>query len=154
MYQTTKMRLAAVAKLGSRCSRCNEADPRVLDIDHVKGDGGFHRRVTSSYEILKEIVQGQGLERFQLLCANCHRIKSLENEDRRHYLNSYTKLLHLCEGLNEKLQKKSWNKRVGEEKAKLTRAKTYEAWREQFYKETNEAFAKREAEETVTKGND
>lgn len=115
--QTKKMRLAAVYRLGGKCSRCPETNVLLLDIDHVNGDGKLDRLQRGQYQILKDIIQGIGLERFQLLCVSCHRLKTYENGDHIPYLYSLDKI---CDEINKKLQEKSWTKRVGEEKRRST----------------------------------
>lgn len=77
------MRFMVLQLLGDKCTHCGITDPRVLEIDHVYrtemgkpltrrkqtggNDRGFLRRVLG-----KKIPR----EELQLLCANCHRIKT------------------------------------------------------------------------------
>lgn len=74
-------RVRAVRKLGGECVHCGNPDIRVLQIDHVNGDG---LGITSGYEKIKEwktIVRGTAPDgKFQVLCANCHVIKTRESD--------------------------------------------------------------------------
>lgn len=68
----------AIEALGGICVQCGNGDRRVLQIDHVAGDGHMDRCPGGKrywYVALKEIAAGQ-LSRYQLLCANCHAIKT------------------------------------------------------------------------------
>lgn len=69
-------RKSAIAALGGKCSHCGNDDPRVLQIDHIDGGGNADRK-KSRISILNRIISGSG--GFQLLCANCHCIKSFDN---------------------------------------------------------------------------
>jgi hypothetical protein len=118
--QLNKLRLAAIWRLGAKCACCPECNPLLLDIDHVKGDGKIDRQTRSQYQILKDIIQGIDLDRFQLLCVKCHRLKTYENGDHIPYLHSLEKI---CNEVNRKLQERSWKKRIGDEKRKIAREK-------------------------------
>jgi len=71
------LRQKAIEKLGGKCSGCGESNPLVLEIDHKDNDGKWDRQVRSVFQILKDVTNGIGLDSFQLLCANCHRVKHL-----------------------------------------------------------------------------
>lgn len=77
---TYRRRLRAIEFLGGACSRCGNGDVRVLEIDHVKGDGNLDRRIGRDQGVAcTELAKGiapQG--KYQLLCANCHCIKHWE----------------------------------------------------------------------------
>ena len=77
--QWQKYRLAALAALGTVCVRCGCADSRVLEIDHVDGHGGHERKARSKVSILRRVAADP--TGYQLLCANCHRIKTYEQGD-------------------------------------------------------------------------
>lgn len=79
------LRFAALLFLGSYCSRCACETTRVLQIDHVEKDGKAHRESLSTKggiammtAILKDIKDGNS-NRYQVLCANCHMIKTQED---------------------------------------------------------------------------
>lgn len=65
-------------KCNSRCVDCGNADPRVLDFDHL-GDKEFNlsevtRRGFGRSKIDVEIAK------CEIRCANCHRIKTFERK--------------------------------------------------------------------------
>ncbi len=66
--------------LGSKCSVCGEADPSVLQIDHIFGGGEDERREgLLGPALYRAILRGDRDGELQLMCANCHRIKSKED---------------------------------------------------------------------------
>jgi len=72
-------RLQAIKNLGSECVCCGERCQWVLQFDHKNGDGASHRKSVSkpnSFFIMTQLSAGRDLDRFQLLCANCHTIKT------------------------------------------------------------------------------
>lgn len=78
------LRQQVIDKLGGKCLKCGISDSRVLQVDHVKGDGHVHRKLpgfsngsTNKYlrSILADTTGG-----FQLLCANCNLIKFHEED--------------------------------------------------------------------------
>ncbi len=80
-----KRRAEAVDRLGGKCCRCGNDDARVLQIDHVFNDGARERRpsgprtcVASRVGLFIRIRDDEE-GRYQLLCANCHSIKTWEH---------------------------------------------------------------------------
>lgn len=75
-----ELRLAAIFKMGSACSRCGFDDPRALEMDHIEplNKTGGKRQATA--QVYLGILNGNE-QNFQLLCANCHAIKSYEEDD-------------------------------------------------------------------------
>lgn len=69
-------KLKAYAVLGSCCARCGNTDYRVLQIDHIHNDGYLIRRAKDRRSILSEIIEHNPSDKYQLLCANCHAIKT------------------------------------------------------------------------------
>jgi hypothetical protein len=65
-----------IDSLGGKCVVCGITDIRMLQIDHVNGDGA--RRVTSFAELRASP------DRFQVLCANHHMLKTYEHGDQKH----------------------------------------------------------------------
>ena len=68
--------------LGGKCCKCGyDTDIRALQLDHINGDGYKYRKLygkevryhAKNLDACKEILQ--------VLCANCHAIKSIENRD-------------------------------------------------------------------------
>jgi 5-methylcytosine-specific restriction endonuclease McrA len=77
-------RKQAIASLGGRCSACGYSDWRALQFDHINNDGHLERRSgvaggVSRY-VVRRILKGDDAG-LQLLCANCHAIKTREAED-------------------------------------------------------------------------
>jgi hypothetical protein len=64
------------------CARCGANDIRILELDHIHGTGNADRIARTGgcrggvpfYRALKAAGWPHG---FQVLCANCHRIKTL-----------------------------------------------------------------------------
>ena len=73
------LRTSVVEKLGGACSVCGNSDMRVLDIDHIDGTGYKVNRLSGNIrqQWFRDILDGSATNA-QLLCANCHRIKSYE----------------------------------------------------------------------------
>jgi hypothetical protein len=71
----SNLRRAVFAYLGGGCVRCGNADQRVLQIDHTDGGGRKERAALGSLSIYRAILKGK--PGYQLLCANCHAIKTL-----------------------------------------------------------------------------
>lgn len=65
-------------ELGGRCCQCGFDDWRALQVDHVNGGGRAHRQRNGGWSywisILRAVLANTG--EYQLLCANCHMIKS------------------------------------------------------------------------------
>ena len=70
-------RQKAIDHLGGKCHRCGFDDIRCLDVDHIFGGGTKERARKDRIAFYKEIVAGLR-DDVQLLCLNCHRIKSLK----------------------------------------------------------------------------
>lgn len=71
-----EIRLEMVAAYGGKCIGCNENDPIVLVLDHVKDDAKLdklqhgHHGGWIMYRRLRKL--GWPKERYQLLCHNCN----------------------------------------------------------------------------------
>lgn len=64
--------------LGNKCAWCEEATQILLEVDHIQNNGKAHRTEDGYSSIEKWILDNPDIanEKVQLLCANCHRIKS------------------------------------------------------------------------------
>jgi transposase-like protein len=75
-----KRRLEMVSAYGGKCQRCGIDDPVVLDIDHIKNDGGKQRSNGfygwRLYRWLRK--NGWPKDNYQLLCRNCNWKKEME----------------------------------------------------------------------------
>ena len=71
-------RSRAMDVLGGKCSECGNDDKRVLQIDHVNGGGRQHRLFGSggAEKIVRQIINGTTDRDYQLLCCNCHQLKT------------------------------------------------------------------------------
>jgi hypothetical protein len=91
-------RLEFLQAMGGQCVRCEKADPRFLQIDHIDGGGnkkeeGKNRNTAAFY---KKVLANS--DRYQLLCANCNCIKRIE--DAEHVGDRiYDRMLHTTEDL-------------------------------------------------------
>ena len=73
----------AIKILGGKCVECGCSDIRVLEIDHINGDGGKERKQKGHYHIGEAIVQHpeEAFKKYQVLYANCNLLKmKLNNE--------------------------------------------------------------------------
>lgn len=66
----------------SKCKECGINEYRVLELDHKKGDGYLDSKRFQSTILMIHYYYNHLLEAkriFQVLCANCHRIKTYKN---------------------------------------------------------------------------
>lgn len=72
-----KLRKDAIKVLGGRCAACLNDDFRVLTFDHVDGGGDADRggRNQNNRSVMRQVRDGER-DDIQLLCANCHHIKT------------------------------------------------------------------------------
>jgi 5-methylcytosine-specific restriction endonuclease McrA len=74
-YRVVKQQ--AITLLGGKCCRCQLEDIRCLEIDHivpVRGDRSIY-----GAKLYRSIVNSGSTENLQVLCANCHAIKTYED---------------------------------------------------------------------------
>lgn len=70
---------AAIVGYGGECRCCGNHNHRVLQLDHVNNDGKQHRQELKTLKgitIWRWAVQNGFPLTLQLLCANCHHIKT------------------------------------------------------------------------------
>jgi hypothetical protein len=95
-YYRKNLRIRAIRKLGAQCAcndthchhkgRCNIDDIRVLEIDHINGDGdiqtkhGGPRTGADEQRLFTSVLNGHRND-VQVLCANCHRLKTRREQD-------------------------------------------------------------------------
>ena len=71
-----RLKKQALDAYGGHCCMCGNSDYRVLEIDHKFNDGAEHRRRDKSAKNLPRWLKNNNYPNgFQILCANCHRIK-------------------------------------------------------------------------------
>lgn len=73
-YNTRRPQVIKV--LGGVCVMCGIDDERVLHIDHIHGGGHRERTGKDRVSMFAKIINGERTHEFQLLCANCHQIKT------------------------------------------------------------------------------
>jgi hypothetical protein len=82
--RNARQRAEIIYRLGGRCANCGIEDPRVLEAHHINNDGYLDRGKNSGNAAGKLLsLIRKAPERFQLLCANCHKIKTWENNHER-----------------------------------------------------------------------
>jgi len=66
------------------CVKCGFDDIRALSIDHIKGNGGQHRKekgVGGGVWFYRWLEKHKYPKGYQTLCMNCQRIKQVENKE-------------------------------------------------------------------------
>lgn len=92
-----RLRMRTLGALGGRCVKCGFSDERALEIDHVDGlecGSRNHRKTKVKYRaILAGVIP---LREVQILCANCHAIKTREEkaQDRAKVLGTKVLIHH------------------------------------------------------------
>lgn len=83
-----KMRMLAIDALGKACSQCGIDDYRVLEFDHIspvqwRTNGKVKLNGQQNTNTINRMVRegAEPKEIYQLLCANCHKIKTADNLD-------------------------------------------------------------------------
>ena len=68
--------------LGNKCANCENTDKRVLQVDHINGDGAKHRKERNYawWKIYADMIKSveAGENKYQLLCANCNLVNAVE----------------------------------------------------------------------------
>lgn len=68
--------------LGARCVKCGFDDTRVLQFDHIHGNGKNDRKTLGSSIYPFYVKRPElALKTLQVLCANCNWIKRYENDE-------------------------------------------------------------------------
>ena len=85
------LKIQTFMKLGSKCVRCGTTDPRVLQINHLKGGGGKEGR--NGTNMYGAILRGErATDDVDLRCANCNIIYEYE-QHRRNIPEKYAHLI-------------------------------------------------------------
>lgn len=66
------VRARAVLKLGGACRACGNSDLRVLQLNHINGEGKTSRNDKVTYGEAVRILNGETLPYIEVLCANCN----------------------------------------------------------------------------------
>lgn len=76
-----KEKIAILDSLGGKCVQCGNSDVRVLDLDHIDSS---KKQYKSEYRSAKTPLRlrlwREEIKNLQILCANCHRIKTHEEQ--------------------------------------------------------------------------
>lgn len=79
-YHRTRAELLRL--LGNKCVVCGNDDVRVLEINHVNNDGNWRKKGPGkgsngfSGSELRAIIDGKVKVELELLCANCHALRT------------------------------------------------------------------------------
>jgi hypothetical protein len=77
-------RLSSIQYLAKKgCKHCRERDPRKLEYDHITGSDKKHhvaKLISGGYVWTSEILQSE-IRKCQILCANCHRVHTIKQQD-------------------------------------------------------------------------
>lgn len=73
--------------LGNKCKKCSIEDKRILQVDHIDGMGGRHRKSLDYawwrfYREVKNSIKNKE-NKYQLLCVNCNWIEAVEKGYRK-----------------------------------------------------------------------
>lgn len=72
------IRLGAILKLGGSCQLCGNSDLRVLDINHINGEGVETRTTKELLTQCRRILAGDKVPYMEVRCVNCNRIHEYE----------------------------------------------------------------------------
>ena len=83
--QRLKRRSVVLKSMGGKCKKCGYNDSIALQIDHIKPQLALREDRWSGMRLVNRIYRGIiSTEGLQLLCANCHSIKTYK-EDRKYF---------------------------------------------------------------------
>jgi hypothetical protein len=73
-----RIREEVIAHYGGTCACCGESEPLFLEIDHIHGGGGTHRRADPAVKanIYRWLRRNRYPDGFQVLCSNCNNGKA------------------------------------------------------------------------------
>ena len=78
--QRARYKARVIELLGPGCVRCGNDDVRLLELDHIVPIKRPSRGVSSGDEAWRKVATGAApAADFQLLCANCHVLKTIED---------------------------------------------------------------------------
>ncbi len=77
-----QIRLDIFKKLGNKCVRCGFSDIRALQIDHINGRNKEKRMQWYAFRnYLLDLPESELFKNYQILCANCNKIKQYEENE-------------------------------------------------------------------------
>ncbi len=68
------LRSLVIELYGKKCVRCGYLDQRVLQLDHINGNGRQERKAIYNH-VYRNAYLEFDLSKYQLLCANCNWLK-------------------------------------------------------------------------------
>ena len=71
-----KCRELVILAYGGKCACCGKTNHRVMQLDHVNGDGGKHRAKIGE-PMWRWAYRNDCPSNLQILCADCHHIKTI-----------------------------------------------------------------------------
>jgi 5-methylcytosine-specific restriction endonuclease McrA len=74
------VRHAVLDRMGMVCVSCGNTDYRVLQIDHIHNDGYKEGRGSRMTMLMNIYFNRRTTEGLQVLCANCHSIKTWHHD--------------------------------------------------------------------------
>lgn len=86
-------RLYLIAFLGGKCIKCGyNEDKRALQLDHIQGDGYLDRKQKGRTKIYRFYMKNleEATKKLQVLCANCNKIKQIEEDEFRLHIKTKT----------------------------------------------------------------
>jgi hypothetical protein len=69
-------RTKVIEHYGGRCRWCGDKNHMFLQADHIHCDGASHRKELKKSSIWLWLIKNKYPKGFQILCANCHFVKS------------------------------------------------------------------------------
>lgn len=98
------MRDKAIDRLGGKCAKCGEADRDVLQFDHIvpirRKTNGHGRSGDNMYRVCH---MNNPRKKFQVLCGNCHAIKTWTEDATREFLRLVPTLAAVVDAKPEQL---------------------------------------------------
>lgn len=80
-HQKYKFIVIAYYSFGEMCCRkCRNSDLRVLQLDHINGDG-YKDRKSKGSDLYRILIKQDFPEGYQVLCPTCNIIKKIENQE-------------------------------------------------------------------------
>lgn len=70
--RTDELRQAVLDAYGRECAECGQDDEDLLQVDHVEGGGGKHRKEIGQSNLYLWLRQNEFPKGFQILCASCN----------------------------------------------------------------------------------
>jgi len=77
--QNLHSRIQALVFLGGKCEHCGNRDMRVLQIDHINGNGTRENLRIHARGVVRRVLEYP--TEYQVLCANCNWIKRDERNE-------------------------------------------------------------------------